>query len=259
MHNQSRRVKERREWLEHLLRHVKPDKIVELGCGSGFVLEVLSEHFPASTIIGVDKSIERLDMVYERELKNVVPMKGDFTKKLFPDKTFDTAIFVASLHEVCSAEGREKLEDTLSIVRKELKDDGIVLIQDFVKPCAMPVELYFNNEETQKIFLRFARDFRQRKIVYEEIRRGVKLDIADAVEFISKYRTPSEEDWNEEMGETHFFFTEEEYMRTAREAGFVVHDVKKLSKNEAYWSEVKSDIEFDYPDQYLWIQLVLKK
>ena len=259
MQNQGEQVTERREWLEHLVRHVKPDKIVELGCGSGFVLEVLSGHFPQCTIIGVDISIERLDKVYERGLKNVVPMKGDFTKKLFPDNTFDTAIFVASLHEVCSAEGRDKLKDTLNIINKELKDDGIVLIQDFVKPYEMPVELCFNNEETQKIFLRFARDFRQRKVVFEKIRRGVKLDIADAVEFISKYRTPSEEDWNDEMDETHFFFTEEEYMKTAREAGFVVHDVKKLSKSEAYWSEVKRDIGFDHPDQYLWIQLVLKK
>ncbi len=257
--NRTQKLEERRKWVDHILGYVKPSEIVEFGCGSGFVLEILSGRFPRSTIIGVDKSIERLDMVYERKLKNVVPMKADFTQKIFPDKTFDTAIFVGSLHEVFSAMGREKLKDTLSIISKELRDDGIVVIQDFLKPYAMSVELLFNNEETRKIFLRFAREFHQRRIQFEEVKRGVKLDIADAVEFISKYRSPAEEDWNEEMDETHFFFTEEEYMKTARKVGFVVHDVRKLSKSEAYWKEVKRDIGFGYPNQYLWIQLVLKK
>lgn len=242
-----------------MLEYVKPRKIVEFGCGGGFVLEVLSECFPKSTIIGVDKSIERLDMVYERKLKNVVPMKADFTQKIFPDKTFDTAIFIGSLHEVFSAVGKDKLHDTLAIVRDELKNNGVAIIQDFLKPNKKNVALFFLNEQTREIFSRFVREFTQRKVVFEDIRGGVKLDCADAVEFISKYRSPTEEDWREEMEETHFFFSEQEYKETADIAGFAVEHVVKLSKSTAFWSEVRKDIDFEYPDDYLWIQLVLAK
>jgi len=257
--NQTRMLEERRKWLDYMLGYVKPYNIVEFGCGSGFALEVLSGHFPNSTIIGVDRSIERLDMVYERKLKNVVPMKADFTQKLFPDKTFDTAIFVGSLHEVFSAVGREKLRDTLAVAGDELKDNGVVIIQDFLKPNKKPVTLYFHNEQTRKIFSRFVREFTQRKVVFEEIKGGVKLDVADAVEFISKYRSPTEEDWREEMAETHFFFSEQEYKETAEKAGFAVKHVAELSKSKAFWSEIKEDIDFNYPNDYLWIQLVLTK
>ena len=257
--NQRKKLEERRKWLDHMLEYMRPSKIVEFGCGSGFVLEILSECFPKSTIIGVDKSIERLDMVYDRKLKNVVPMKADFTQKIFPDKTFDTAIFVGSLHEVFSSVGRDKLRDTLAIVRDELKDNGVAIIQDFLKPNKKSVALHFRNEQTKKIFSRFVREFIQSKVVFEEIKGGVKLDCADAVEFISKYRSPTEEDWREEMEETHFFFSEQEYKEMADKAGFAVEHVTKLSKSTAFWSEIEKDIDFQYPDDYLWIQLVLTK
>ncbi len=252
-------MEERRKWLEHLIKYVKPHTIVEFGCGSGFVLEILSYHFPDSTIIGVDKSIERLEEVYKKKLKNVVPTKSDFTKTIFPDNTIDTAIFIGSLHEVFSTMGKNRVRDTFILARNALRSNGVLIVQDFLKPSKKSIELSFNNEATRKKFFRFANEFCQRKIEFEEVNDGVRLDIADAVEFISKYRSPTEEDWNEEMHETHFFFTEEEYRDTAQEASFVIQDVIKLSKNEEFWSEIRRDIQCKCEHDYLWINFVLTK
>ena len=58
---------------------------------------------------------------------------------------------------------------------------------------------------------------------------GVKLDIADANEFIGKYYFGySEERWKRQMSHTHFFFTEEEYGKMAQRTGFIIKDLVKL-------------------------------
>lgn len=68
-------VEEKKTWLKCLSKYVKSGKIVEFGCGSGFVLEVLSMDFADSIIVGVDKSMERLEKVVEKGLKNVIPVR----------------------------------------------------------------------------------------------------------------------------------------------------------------------------------------
>ena len=92
--------------------------------------------------------------------------------------------------------GREKVEDAFRVAHDVLKNNGVLIIQDFLKPSPKSVELTFKNEETRRRFLRFAGEFRPRKVKFEETRDGVKLDITDANEFISKYYFGySEERW----------------------------------------------------------------
>lgn len=252
-------MQDRTDRFTSLIQHVKPGKIVELGCGSGVVLEALLPHFPNSTIVGVDMDISQLERVIEKDLHNVIPVKADITQKIFPDGTFDTALFVASLHEVFSYQGKKKVRAAFQIAHEMLTDSGVLVVQDFLKPPSRLVKLNFLNEETGKRFLRFAREFRPRKVRYEESEGTVELDIADAIEFISKYRSPDEEDWQEEMHETHFFFTEEEYQEMAQKTGFVIKDFKKLATDESWWVEIREDMELTLEPQYLWAQLVLTK
>jgi len=140
-----------------------------------------------------------------------------------------------------------------------LKENGVLIIQDFLKPSSRLVEIALKNEETRRRFLRFASEFHPRKVKFEKTRHGLKLDIADATEFISKYRSPDEEDWKEEMGETHFFFTKEEYQEVAQRTGFIIKNSKKLPKSEKWWVKIREDIEFRFESDYRWIQLVLTK
>ena len=253
------KTKERKTWLRHLSRYVKSGKIIEFGCGSGFVLEVLSSDYPDSIMVGMDKSMERLGELVKKQLKCVIPVKADITKNIFQNSTFDTAIFVGILHEMFSYSGKGKVELALRVAYDVLKDSGILIIQDFLKPSSRSVNLAFKNEETQKRFLRFASEFQPRRITFEERESGVILDIADAVEFISKYRSPSEEDWNEEMRETHFFFTEEAYKEVARKSRFSIENSLYLTKSDERWIEIRRDIVFGFEPEYRWIQLVLTK
>lgn len=259
MEKENKQLEEKKAWLKCLSKYVKPGKIVEFGCGSGFVLEALSEDFTDSVILGIDKSIERLEKVVEKDLKNVIPIKADITQNIFPNGTFDTALFVASLHEVYSYLGKEKVQDVFRMAHSVLKNDGILIIQDFLKPSPKLVEITFGNGETRKKFFRFAHEFRPREVRFKETQRGLLLDIADAVEFISKYRSPNEEDWNQEMVETHFFFTEKNYAEVAQQTDFIMKNSRKLRKSSKWWDVRREDIEFDSEIEYSWIQLVLIK
>ena len=253
-------TKEREVWLKRLSGCVKPGKIVELGCGDGLVLEVLSMDFADSIIVGVDAAMGELEKLVEKDLRNTIPVKADIFQDIFPDGTFDTALFVATLHEIFSALGREKVEDAFRVAHDVLKDNGVLIIQDFLKPSSRLVEITFKNEETRRRFLRFADEFRPRKVKFEETADGVKLDIADANEFISKYYFGySEERWKRQMSHIHFFFTEEEYKEMAQRTGFIIKELVKLPTGEKLWAEIREDIEFDFETEYGWIQLVLTK
>jgi ubiquinone/menaquinone biosynthesis C-methylase UbiE len=257
--NRQKQRQERRNWLTYLVKYVRPGTIVEFGCGSGFVLEGLSQHFHQSIIIGIDTSMKRLKEVVNKDYVNVIPVNGDFTHPLFTPEIFDTAVFVGSLHEVFSNLGREKVEETLHIAYTILKRDGIVIIQDFLKPNSRAIDLFFRNEETKQKFFRFTHEFKPRRIMYQRRGNSVTIDIADAVEFISKYRSPDEEDWQQEMHETHFFFTEQDYKNVARKTRFDIARVTKLSGSEQRWLDIKQDIDCDVKHTYQWIQLVLNK
>lgn len=252
-------LEERKQRLSYLKKFIIPGKIVEFGCGSGLVLEFLANNFPKSIIIGIDKSKERLEEAAKKRLKNVVPIVADITNPVFPNRFFDTALFIASLHEVFSYQGREKLAVTLSIAHNVLRDGGTLIIQDFLKPLPKSVEIGFRNAATHKKFLRFAAEFKARKVAFQKTINRVRLDIADAIEFIGKYRSPDEADWKEEMSETHFFFTEKDYEAVAKRTGFTIINSKKLSRNQEWRSDVKKDIEFAFEAEYQLIQLILKK
>ena len=251
-----KQLEERRNWLEYLVREVKPGKIVEFGCGSGFVLEILAKEFPDSIIIGVDKVYQRLENVAEKNLKNVIPVNADFTQNIFPNNVFDTAMFVGTLHEVFSYHGEKEMDRVIKMGYDVLKNSGILIIQDFVAPLPKPVKMIFKNRATKNKFFRFAREFRPRKVAFKEIEHGVEVDIRDALEFISKYRSPDEDDWEEEMSEIHFFFTGKDFQKILQKTGFEVKNIIRLSKSKDWFTSIQKDIEFESLTEYQWIQLV---
>jgi len=60
---------------------------------------------------------------------------------------------------------------------------------------------------------------------------------ADGIEFLTKYKAEGKE-WEEEMRETHFFFTEEDFEKFFNKVGFIVKSKGK------YTMFVKKQINF---------------
>lgn len=256
---EQRRLDEKRERLGGMMQYVRPGLLCEMGCGSGFVLEFLSTQLPGSMVIGVDRSLERLQAVASRSIPDVYQVASEIPERVFAEARFDSVIFVWSMHEVYSQTGDQGVLEALRTVRKILKDDGALVIQDFLRPVARQVTLGFKNDHTRDKFWRFAREFRQSEVAYADIGAGIRLDVGDAVEFISKYRSEDEEDWHHEMAEIHFFYTLEQHMMKAREAGFAMECAGGIPLSWEAVDAAKHDMDFDFDRDFSWVQLVLKK
>ena len=250
---------ERKLWLQPLFQNVRPGKIVEFGCGNGFVLEDLSKEFQGSSIIGIDLNDNRLDAVIDKNLSNVITMNADITSKLWPDRSIDTALFVGVLHEIYSYYGKKKVLETLKITRETLKDDGVLIIQDFLRPEPEQVMVKFKTEEITKRFQRFTNEFVPREIKFEKTEQGIILDIGDLVEFMSKINSLAGDGWEEEKDEAHFYFTENEFITVVEGAGFTIKSCTKLTKTEEWWADTREKYDFQAEPEYGWIQLVLIK
>lgn len=253
---------ERKTWIEGMLAYLRPGKIVEFGFGTGFVLEILSQKSPESCLVGLDHSRERLEKANERGLENVVLVYSDATESIFPLESFDTALFVGCLHEIYSEMGRSRVNRALWSACQVLKTGGVLAIQDFLKPNRRKTELSFKNEKTRRRFFKFAKEFQGREIRFASTASGVRLDIADAVEFISKCRSRDWRDWRHEMRETHFFFTlkdYKDYKESLGRAGVSVEVVKRLPRAKTRWKETREDIGFAHKSEYAWVMVIARK
>jgi tRNA (cmo5U34)-methyltransferase len=81
-----------------------PGRILELGCGTGIITEMILEKFPDAKITGIDISQEMLRVASEKPaLRNVMFINGDL-RGPWPDGPYDTVVSVLCLHHVSAAE-----------------------------------------------------------------------------------------------------------------------------------------------------------
>lgn len=108
------------QWPEMALfvKHIKSDwNILDVGCGNGRLLESLKEKKINYT--GIDSSKELIKIArkkYKEEKFEIMDME----KLDFPDKTFDAAFSIASLHHLPTKDlRREALRETRRVLKKE--------------------------------------------------------------------------------------------------------------------------------------------
>lgn len=98
-------------------------KILDLGCGTGYVSQKVLEKYPKSEIIGIDISNEGLNIANEHN-KNVCFLLMDAHKMQFQDKNFDFVLCIESLFHC------DKYV-VLKEIYRVLADDGVCSICDF--------------------------------------------------------------------------------------------------------------------------------
>jgi ubiquinone/menaquinone biosynthesis C-methylase UbiE len=256
--NIKRYLTERKTWLDYLIPMIKPGWIAEMGCGSGFVIEFIARKCPDCRIVGIDVDLDRLHVLSSKNLKKVIPVCADVRNPVFTGGSFDTVLIISTLHIVFSQYGDNGVIETLRLAREMLTGVGRLIIQDFLKPDSETVQLMFNNNNALDRFYDFCREFRPRSIRYKSTNQSVRLDIADAIDFLAKYQYTGN-DWSEEMGETHYFYSVADFNLAARQTGFKVADVKKWKKKVSGPISGYPGLECDFNISTDWIQVVLEK
>ena len=256
---QEERLRKKRQRLGRMMTYLRQGLVCEMGCGSGFVLEFLSANLAGSVLIGVDRSPERLGTVASKGLRGVLGVAADITVRVMDTNRFDSVVFIWSLHEVYSQSGDTGVTSALKTAAELLKSDGVIVIQDFLRPEPGQAAVGFKNAGTFARFKRFAEEFEQRRVTYDVAGQTVRLDIADAVEFVSKSDITDEDEWRDEMAETHFFYTLGDHKLRAAEAGLRVASGERFPLEWTAVDAARLDMDFDFSPHFCWTQLVLKK
>ncbi|WP_027891358.1 methyltransferase [Calidithermus chliarophilus] len=201
-----------------MLPHVRPGRILELGCGSGAVLELLRGFSPASELVGIDLSAKLLG-VAARSLQGAARLRRRDLFALAHDPgllgegPFDTVILCSTLHELATfalehperfpghPEGpmAEAAARIFGLARALLAEGGVLVVRDGVQPERRPLRLRFRSPELEERFWRFADDFRPFTLEFSVSDGLYTLPSDHLYEFATKYFY--ETNWHVEVGE----------------------------------------------------------
>ena len=99
------------------------EKILEVGCGAGFLLNSVKKNFPNAKLFGIDLTEKLLEVAKKEQSSSISFQNGDATKIPFRDNEFDVLIFKNLLHHVV----RETREDSKKAAFKALQEMKRVL------------------------------------------------------------------------------------------------------------------------------------
>jgi len=93
------------EMLKSLFIYINPDfqpkTILELGCGTGNLTQMIHQRYPDATIVTVDISAECINECKSRlSSEKIKYIKSDFKEIEFPDNTFDLVLSSISIHHI---------------------------------------------------------------------------------------------------------------------------------------------------------------
>lgn len=109
----------RRKLIENLLQDHTPNKVLDIGCGTGETLTFLKTLYPKAKMFGVDMLPEAV--VYTKERKHKA-LKADAKKLPFKNSTFDTVLILDVIEHID--------DDTrvLKEAKRVLTKEGVIII-----------------------------------------------------------------------------------------------------------------------------------
>src|SRR6056297_1803841 len=105
--------------------------LLDLGCGTGLELEAVFQKLPNARVTGVDLSKEmlnRLGKKYADKHEQITLAVGSYLDMSFPEKRYDYALSVMTLHHLT----REEKVAVYEKIFHTLKDEGIYIEADYV-------------------------------------------------------------------------------------------------------------------------------
>ena len=97
------------EMLEQMLDYVwlpRPQRILELGCGSGNLTQLIFSRYPESTVTAVDASSRMIEITRQRfsDRENLNLLQANFQTLQFEDSSFDLIVSSISIHHLTDTE-----------------------------------------------------------------------------------------------------------------------------------------------------------
>ena len=199
-------------------------KILDVGCGSGILMNAIKAVNPEATIVGIDINQSAVDTCIEQGLDAIY---SDFHSYAKSGEKFDCIIFSSVLHEFSSYDesrpfSEEPIEEALRDAWTLLKNGGLLIIRDGVRTDEDLqrglVRICFINPEDSIWLERFRTDFPD---ICKESFGKEFLTLDDAKEFLYTF-TWGEKSWNREVQERFGILTVNQWKKLVRRKGFTI-------------------------------------
>ena len=213
--------------------------IVDVGMASGTSSAILAKLFPQINIIGVDINPQMVEIAQSRYQMPNLSFRLDDGEKLsgFKPESVSGFFNCSSIHHITSYNNYDNNHAINTIKRQSelLREKGILIIRDFVKPKEEEIILELSTKEVKdrpsdtELFICFAQTARslaapgERGFPFKKI-KSVKPDtqrfqlfLSDATEFIRRKDYYS--NWDIELQEEYGYFTQEEFESSFQNAG----------------------------------------
>ena len=114
-------------WLaEKIARYTEATRILDVGCGSGLMMEELRRVFPNAEVVGVDRDAVMCSIAKA--------LRGDAKKLPFKSGVFDLVVFAYSLHEtgLCA----------IYEAKRVMSRGGIIVVRDIDIEMPQPLKAF---------------------------------------------------------------------------------------------------------------------
>jgi len=102
-----------------------PLNILEVGCGNGYLLQLIRSRFPQSQLTGVDYSPEMVALASDRDIDNCTVRQGNARSLDLQDSTFDVAVTERCLINLLD---RTAQNEAIRSIHRVLKSGGHELL-----------------------------------------------------------------------------------------------------------------------------------
>ncbi|MDN3513961.1 MAG: methyltransferase domain-containing protein [Candidatus Brocadia sp.] len=99
--------------------------LLDIGCGTGSLLQIISKNYPTVKIVGIDLSMEMLKIARDKQIKDAALIAGEARCLPFRSKSFDMVVSCNALHYLRNP------EECLSEIARVLKPQGRIVITDW--------------------------------------------------------------------------------------------------------------------------------
>ncbi|WP_137789120.1 class I SAM-dependent methyltransferase [Bacillus sp. E(2018)] len=122
-----RQHKPETEWTINLLELQNHDCVLELGCGAGYAIQLISEKYQVQEIVGIDLSATAIRSATARNKKAINNQKAKLVEANFNDLPFHDNMF-NKLYSIQTIYFWNEVETIVSEIYRVLKPGGIVVI-----------------------------------------------------------------------------------------------------------------------------------
>lgn len=231
-----------------LLSILKNGNILEIGCGTGKIIEDLSKKLTKSSFSGVDVNPYFIQIARKKMIPNVEFINADASKMNLEPEKFDYVVFRDSLHEIRENQGEDGVMKALKEAYSALKKGGSIIIRDALAPGSKIVEVSINSKEMTKVFdLFIARAYR--KINFKKNEKTIQLTLRDFLFFLSKIKK-IQTDPNIKLLKESKHYTLEEYKKLLQKLGFSLVEIRKYKFPLHKYPDIKLE-SGDLPESYV--------